>query len=87
MSKQSENRSIHVFGPVDGMWPGHILYQDNIPVIRMIIFIAVVATERDFDSLMVGSLLDIQWVFWSLVVMGCGGNQKAVVWACHVGRL
>ena len=45
MSEQSENRSIYVFGPVNGMWPGHILYQDNIPVVRMIIFIAVVATE------------------------------------------
>ena len=87
MREKSENRSIHVFGPVAGMWPGHILYQDNIPVVRIIIFIAVVATEQDFDSLMVGSLLDIQWVFWSFVDMGCGGTQKAVMWACHVGRL
>ena len=87
MREKSENRSIHVFGPVAGMWPGYILYQDNIPVVRMIIFIAVVATKRDFDSLMVGSLLDIQWVFWSLVDMGCCGTQKAVVRACHVGRL
>ena len=87
MSEKSENRSIHVFGPVNGMLPGHILYQDNIPEVRMIIFIAVVAKERDFDSIMVGSLLDIQWVFWSLVHTGCGGSQKAVVRACHAGRL
>ena len=45
MSEKSENRSIHVFGPVAGMRPGDILYQNNIPVVRMIIFIAVVATE------------------------------------------
>ena len=41
----SKNRSIHVFGPVAGMWPGHVLYQNNIPVVRIIIFIAVVAIE------------------------------------------
>ena len=50
----SEKRSRHVFGPVTGVWPGHVLYQNNIPVVRIIIFIAVVATERDFDSFCLG---------------------------------
>ena len=74
----SKNRSIHVFGPVASVWPGHVLYQ-NIPVVRIIIFIAVVATKRDFDSFSVGSILDIQWVLWSLVFMGSSGTQKAVM--------
>ena len=86
MSEKSENRSIHVFWPVAVVWPGLFLYQNNIPVVRMIIFIAVVATKRDFDSIMVGSLLDIQWVLLSLVDMGCSGNQKVVMWACAAGR-
>ena len=83
----SKNRSIHVFGPVAGVWPGHVLYQNNIPVVRIIIFIAVVATKRDFDSFSVGLILDIQWVLWSLVYMGCNGTQKVVMWACDAGRL
>ena len=35
------NKVIHVFGPVAGMWPGHVLNQNNIPVVRIIIFIGV----------------------------------------------
>ena len=81
------NKMIHVFGQVVGMWPGHVLYRNNIPVVRIIIFIAVIATERDFDSFGLGCLLDIQWVLWSLVDMGCSGTQKAVMWACDAGRL
>ena len=50
----SGKRSKHQFGPVAGVWPGHVLYQNNIPVVMIIIFIAVVATERDFDSLCFG---------------------------------
>ena len=50
----SAKRSKHQFGPVAGVWPGHVLYQNNIPVVTIIIFIAVVATERDFDSLCLG---------------------------------
>ena len=81
------NRSIHVFGSVAGMLRGHVLYQNNISVVRIIIFIAVVATEQDFDSFSVGSILDIQWVMWSLVFMGCCGTQKVVMWDCDVERL
>ena len=50
----SAKRSKHQFGPVAGMWPGHVLYEINIPVVTIIIFIAVVATKRDFDSLCLG---------------------------------
>ena len=53
----------------------------------MIIFITVVATEGDFDIFSVGSTLDIQWVMWSLVDMGCCSIQNAVVWACDGERL
>ena len=41
----STNRSIHVFEAVAGVRPGLVLYQNNIPVVRIIIFIAVVATK------------------------------------------
>ena len=81
------NKMIHVFGPVAGMWPGHVLCQNNIPVVRIIIFIGVVATERDFYSFGLRYLLDIQWVLRSLVDMGCSGTQKVVMWACDAGRL
>ena len=52
----SEKKSTHVpvFGPVAGVWPGHVLYVNNIPVVTIIIFIAVVATERDFDRFCLG---------------------------------
>ena len=56
-------------------------------MVRIIIFIAVVATERDFDSFGLRCLLDIQWVLWSLVDMGCSDTQKVVMWACDAGRL
>ena len=82
----SAKRSKHQFGPVAGIWPGHVLYQNNIPVVTIIIFIAVVATERDFDSLCLGKVLDTQWVLWYLVDMGCSGNEKAVLQAGPAGR-
>ena len=49
----SEKKSTHIFGQC-GVWPGHALYVNNIPVVMTIIFIAVVATERDFDSFCLG---------------------------------